>query len=510
MVFEEIKKYPYPLRISIIEGMFASIMSGGGAAFIVPFALFLGANSLEIGYLLAFPALFAAFSQVASIKLLDVYKKRRQAIVAIVFFQAMSWLLIALIPFIFPKNEIIALIIIYTIGNVVGSIGGPIWQSWMSSLTPREILGEYFGMRNSLTGIVVFLAMFFGGLLLKFIEPSLILYAFSAIFIASFFGRFVSSLLFTKMDDPDFVIEKESTHFITFVSQLRKDNFGYFVLFGTLMTFGISLITPFVSVYLLEGIGLKNDYFTYTLIICASAVTTLISMPYWGKVIDKHGVIKTLKVTGLLASFYPLLFIFVRDPTGLIIIEGLSGIIFSGFNLCLANFIYESFKQEKIIKYAGYQAALFGIATFFGTILSGWMQTLNISYGLLTNTFFFVCLTAVIVRFTVYSMLINKIKEVRETKEIKERTLLISVLTFEPVRESLFTNAFIIISKTENLTINGVRTVRTFAKKGIITANEITMNAEKIAESKIENVENITKRNIDKVKEIIKKRKGFI
>jgi len=510
MFFEEIKKYPRPLQLSIMEGMFASIMSGGGVTFIVPFALFLGASNIEIGFLIAFPALFAAFAQLGSIKLLDFYKKRRQAIVAIVFFQAISWLLIALIPFIFVREQIFALIIIYTIGNIVASTAGPLWQSWMSSLTPREILGEYFGIRNALTGTIVFLVMLIGGLLLKYIEPSMTLYAFSAIFLFSFFGRFISSLLFTKIEDPEFVPEKDSTHFITFVSQLRKDNFGYFVLFGALMTFAIAMVGPFLSVYLLENLGMKTDYLTYTLIICASAATTLISMPYWGKIIDKYGSIKTIKVTGLLASFYPILLILVRDPLGLFFIEALSGVIFSGFNLCLANFIYESFKQEKIMKYAGYQAALFGIATFIGTMLSGWIQTFPISFGILTNTFFVVCAIAVVFRFIIYTSLINKIKEVREIKEIKDKTLIISVLTFEPIRESLFANAFVIISKTEDLTIKGVKTVGGLARKGIITAEGYTKNASKFAESELENVENITKKNISNVREMIKKRKGFL
>lgn len=510
MFLDAIKKYPQPLQLSIIEGMFTSIMTGGGVTFIVPFALFLGATNLEIGFLMAFPALFAAFAQLGSIKLLDYYKQRKKAITAIVFFQSLSWLLIALIPFFFANNQIFALIVIYTIGNIIGSISGPIWQSWMSSLTPREILGEYFGLRNALTGTIVFLTMLTAGLLLKFIEPSLTLYAFSAIFLLSFFGRFASSVLFRKIDDPEVIIEKDSTKFITFVSQLRKDNFGYFVLFGSLMTFAIALVGPFLSVYLLKNLGLQSDYFTYTLIICASTVTALISMPYWGKIIDKYGSIKTIKATGFLVSLYPILLILVRDPLGLIFVESLSGIIFSGFNLCLANFIYESFKQEKIIKYAGYQAALFGIATFFGVMLSGWIQSHTISFSILSNTFFVVCAIAVLLRFTIYTALINKIKEVRETKDIKNKTLIISVLTFEPVRESLFANAFFIISKTEDLTIKGVKTFGGIAKKGISTAEEYTKHASKFAEDGIENVEHLTKKKIDNVKELIKKRKRFL
>jgi len=509
MLTEEIKKYPPTLKLTIVEGMFTSLMTGGAATFIIPFALFLGATSQEIGFLVAFPALIAAFTQLGSLKILEVYKKRRTALTSMVLLQSISWLVIGLIPFFFKTDQVLALTIIYIVGQVIGSMGSPIWQSWMSSLVPREIIGEYFGIRNALTGIIVFVTMLLSGIALKFVEPSYTLYIFSAIFIISFFGRFIASIIFSKTQDPELIPEKDSTHFINFITQLRKDNFGYFVLFGSLMTFGIALIGPFFSVYLLEEIGLKNDYLTYTLIIAATTLSTLISMPYWGKIIDKYGPIKTIKVTGLLASLYPLLLIFVREPNGLIMIEVLSGIIFSGLNLCLASFIYESFKQEKIIKYAGYQAALFGIATFFGVTLSGWIQTFNPTIGILDNSFYVICVISIIVRLIVYATLVNKIKEVRETKQIKDRTLIIGVLTLEPIRTTFFSSAFSIITLTENLTITGIKTVGGLAKKSITTAEYYTKNASKLAEEGIDNVEVIAKKKIANVKEVIKKRKGF-
>jgi len=538
MIWNKLNKYPKPLRLSVVEGMFASLMFGGGMIFIVPFAVFLGANKIEIGLLSALPALFAAWFQLGSVRILEVYKNRKTPIMIMVFFQALSWLLIAAIPFIFPSNQMFWLILITTIGTLIGSAGGPLWQSWMRSLTPKEFLGEYFGMRNAISGTVVFLTMFACGLLLKIIEPSLTVYVFALIFLLSFIGRLLSTLIFGKIEDPPFEIDTDNkTHILTFINQLRKDNFGYFVLFGTLMTFAISLIGPFFSVYLLEGLGLKYDYFTYTLIISASAIASLISMSYWGKLIDKHGTIKVLRATGLLASIYPLALIFIRDPLGLTISETLSGIIFSGFNLCIANFIYESFEQKKIVKFASYQAALFGTATFFGIMLSGLVQMQQINLGIISSSFYFVCLAAVVIRLAVYTSLIKKIKEVRKTKPIKSDRLVMSVLTFEPVRETVLSNIAIIFLSTEtsiksatektivlvekvgkggkkrirkvvrrmeNITVDGIETMGGATERGF---EEI----ENVAVGGIDKIENITKKNVKKAGDIIRKRKqkGF-
>ncbi|MFA6064332.1 MAG: MFS transporter [archaeon] len=521
MFWDKVNNYSKPLRLSILEGMFASLMFGGGMIFIVPFAVYLGANSFEIGLIAALPALLAAWFQLGTLEFLKVFKNRKNTIIPAVFLQSISWLLIALIPFIFPTDQIFWLIVITTIGTLAGSIGTPLWQSWMRSLTATELIGEYFGIRNAITGAIVFLTMLGCGLLLKLFEPSLTLYAFVAIFLISFIGRLASSITFTKMEDPCCEIDgTEKIWLFDFIKELRTNNFGYFVLFGTLMTFAISLVGPFFSLYLLDNLALKFDYFTYTIIICSSAVASLISMPYWGKIIDKYGTIKTLKATGLLASIYPLALILIHDPLGLTIAEFLSGIIFSGFNLCLASFIYESFKAEKIIKYASYQAALFGTATFFGIMLSGYVQTFNVSFPILTNTFYIICLVAVVLRLTIYSALVNKIKDVRETKPIQEDQLVIGVLTFEPVRETLYTSASLLLATTErefNTTIRTMEIIKDKGgkelKEGAIIVGRIGVNgtrrivktakqAEEFAVGEIERVEDITLTGLEKAEEI--------
>jgi MFS family permease len=504
-MLDYIKKYPKPLQLSIIEGMVASLMFGGGTIFIIPFAVFLGANSFQIGLLSAIPALLGAWLQLGSIKLLEVYKKRKNAIVIMVFLQALSWLLIAAIPFLFSSNQVTWLILITTIGTMAGSIGGPLWQSWMRSLTPQEILGEYFGVRNALTGLIVFLTMLGSGMLLDLVEPNATVIAFSSICAISFIGRLLSSLTFTRIEEPEFEVDgTEKTTIFTFIKQLGKDNFGYFVLFGALMTFSISAVGTFFPVYLLETLGLADNYFVYTLIICASSITSLISMPYWGKVVDKFGTIKVLKATGFLACLFPLVYIFVKEPFGLIAFELLGGVLYSGFNLCIANFIYESFNPNKLIKYGGYQGALFGTATFMGIIITGFVMTFNISFFIFTTTFYIVCAISVLLRLIFYSTLINRISDVRKTTPIKNRAIILKVLTFEPVRETLIGSFIPIIIVTEN-------TLKRATDKTILTVKQLEQKSQQELIQTIQRVDTMTKREITMAKEIInKKRKGFL
>jgi len=500
MLLDRINKYPASLRNSIIEGMFNAIMVGGALTFVVPFAIFLGANSLEVGILTAVPALFAAWIQLGSMKLLNIYKKRKKAIIMMVALQAVSWLLIALIPFIFPKSQVFWLIVITTAGTIVGAICSPLWQSWMRSITPKEIIGEYFGVRNALAGAVVFGVMMLAGLWLQLFDPTMLLFAFCGIFALSFIGRALSAFFFTKMDEPEIVLPKEKISFLHFVKQMGQDNFGHVVLLGMLINFSLATIGPFLSIYLLKTLGLSDNYVLYTLIIAASTLSSILAMPYWGKIVDKFGYIKLIRATTLIMILHPLALIFIRDPMWLIPLELLNGVILSGFTMGLANFIYEAFPNEKIIKYASYQSALFGTATFFGTMFAGALLIYTISMPILTDMFYVVCLIAVVYRIIVHVIMRNKIKEIHLSERIRTEKVALSMLTMAPITQPLLSHTVPLIATAESMTLSGVMRVEGATIRGLT-------KAERAAISEMKKIEKLAEKEIKIIKERAKERR---
>ena len=128
-LFERYTQGSRSLNMSIMEGFFASIMLTAGAAFIVPFALYLGANTVDIGFLNAIPALLGSLVQLFSMRLLERFRSRKRLVVFFVALQALCWLPIAFLPFIFQDHFVFWLIVFYTAGIVAGGFPGPIWQS---------------------------------------------------------------------------------------------------------------------------------------------------------------------------------------------------------------------------------------------------------------------------------------------------------------------------------------------------------------------------------------------
>ncbi len=480
-----------------MEGMVTSLMVGGAMVFVVPFAIYLGANSLQVGLITALPALIAAWFQLSALKLVKFYT-RKKIIMASVFLQAITWLIIAALPFITPFDQIGLLIALTTIGTVIMSIGTPLWHSWMRKLTSKEIFGEYFGTRHALTGFVVFLTTIICGIALDLAEPNYTLLAFIGIFLVSFIGRMLSVLVYTKIEDPKLEYDEieKGVSLIEFTTHLTKTNFGNFVLLGTFLTFTMAMISPYISFHLLENLGLKNNYLIFTALISVATLASLISLPYWGRIIDRHGSAKLLKATTMLSCFFPLLLIIIQDPLALFFLQIWDGVLFSGLTLSLSNFLYETFNQRKISQYSIFQSIFFGTATFFGTIFSGYIQITGINFFSLAFPFYFVCIIAVILRLIINSTLIWNVKDAIKAKPIKEEKLVLSVLTFAPIREVFYSNAIFVLSKTS-----------TAAKK---IEGETVKELEKAEERLIKDmkiVEDLTRKTFAKSAKKIKRKK---
>jgi len=150
------------------------------------------------------------------------------------------------------------------------------------------------------------------------------------------------------MKEPAFHIYEESKFsFLDFIKKMPKTNFGKFVIFLTLMTFSVSIASPYFSVYMLKDLGL--NYLTYTIIISAAQISNFIFILIWGRYSDFFGNKKIMTVTGYLIFILPLLWIFSTNIFYLIGVQVFAGFLWSGFNISTFNFIFDTVSPSKSI-----------------------------------------------------------------------------------------------------------------------------------------------------------------
>lgn len=417
--------------VSIIEGSFNAVTDGAGSRYISPFALSLGANNTQIGFLTSLPALIGNFFQIFSSRAMERFSRKNIMILATTV-QSFFWLFVIVAGVFFyiwgagATLSITYLIIIYTILMSLGSFYAPVWSSWMKDLVDPDKSGKYFGMRSKVIGFVSLIAMLAGGFLLDYFKKTNVFAGFFILFGICFFARLISSQLLRKKYEPELRIDRDY-HFslLEFIKKMRHNNFGRFVIASALMDFAINLASPFFAVYMLNELGF--GYTTFTIITISSIIGNLIFMPLWGKFSDRYGNVKTLKITAILTPLVPLgwfasYFIFKGHPAGLVpflvLIEFYSGFVFAGYRLTQSNFIYDAVTRERMALCTSYFNFISSVGTFIGATLAGFLSSrADLFFGI--SIFLGIFLASGILRMIFSIVYMSRVNEVRMVESFK-------------------------------------------------------------------------------------------
>jgi len=396
--------------ISIIEGLFASVSSGFGEAYISAFAVAINSSNTMISLITAVPNLIAPISQAFTPKVMEKYGRKR-IVVPGVFIQACMWIAFAIVAFLFMNGfqySPYLLLLFFTIYAILGHFTAPAWLSWMGDIIP-ENKGEYWGMRSTICGIMVIVTTFAAGVFLDAFNNINLMFGFAIIFLISFVGRTFSSYFFTKHYEPKLKLpEGYYFSFFDFIKRMWGNNYGKYVMFIALGTFAGTICGPFIAVYMLRG--LQFDYILFTVVTLAASVANIATLPLWGKYVDKHGDLKVLWLTGIGVCFGPLLWAVSGNVYYLVAIQVFNGIVSAGFGIATTNYFFDAVTPQRRSLCSAYSAILNGVGIFFGSIIGGIL--LLFDFGI--NPFIFIFLVAGILRLILSLAMLPQIKEVNK------------------------------------------------------------------------------------------------
>lgn len=150
------------LSYAVKDGVYYSIMAGIGESYISPFAIFLKATNSQIAFLASIPPLLGALVQLISVNILNQIKDRMTVILTGVIAQALTWIPIFLLPFLFKPYAPYLLIISVTAYFTFGNLATPAWNSLMGDIVPEKTRSSYFGYRNKMMSIFTLGALSLG------------------------------------------------------------------------------------------------------------------------------------------------------------------------------------------------------------------------------------------------------------------------------------------------------------------------------------------------------------
>jgi len=409
------------LKLNIFDGAASFAMAGLTQNYITPFALALKATTTQIGLLNSFPSFLTAFSQLVSPALVNRAGTRKRVILPAVFMQALMWLPVFLLPYLFPNSGVWWLIALFTISGVFGALASPPWSSMMADLVHEDIRGRYFSFRgriNTFSGLVFSVL---GGLLLQWFTHNVFI-GFAFIFGGAMLFRLFSFYFLSRMYEPPLAKENTKTESLRhMIKNLGSSNFGRYTIFVAFIYFGIMLSGAFFSVYMLRD--LKFSYLTFTIINSSSTVAYLVFIRYWGRRADRAGSLKILRITGTFLPIVPLLWLVSTNPVYLVCANALSGIVWSGFDLSCNNFMYDVSAPETRTKQIALFSCVVNVSLSLGALAGGYITPhLPMILGYQLRTLF--TLSGVI-RAVAVILVLGTVSEVRHVPKIGILHLLI-------------------------------------------------------------------------------------
>ncbi|MDC7240929.1 MAG: hypothetical protein PQJ50_11265, partial [Spirochaetales bacterium] len=195
----------------------------------------------------------------------------------------------------------VSLVLSYALGNISGSG----WWTWISTLIPEKTRSSYFGKRSSLAQLLNIIFFFSATFLLDtFAHRIFLVYAF-IYFIAGLLG--VADVLFhIFVPEPSHAHEKSPFHLSLLLEPVKNRSFILFGMMMGLSVMSINVAVPFLAPYIINPrtVGAPNIWLGIMYFI--SQLSWLITVPFWGMLMDKMGK-KPIVMLGLLHPLaYPL------------------------------------------------------------------------------------------------------------------------------------------------------------------------------------------------------------
>lgn len=351
-----------------------------GGAFLIAFAVKLGASNFVIGLLAAVGPL-AQLLQLPSILLVERLRNRRAIAVISAGIGRLFWLPIILIPFVFNENiRVPILLVSLGLSSALAAVSSCSWNSWMRDLIPQNILGAFFSRRMRIStgvGIVLsFLAAFYVDNWKKlFAEYEL--QGYSILFLAGLAAGMLGIYFLSRIPEKRMAQTGDKPSLLRlFGRPFRDENFRKLITFLCSWNFAVNLAGPFFMVYMLRRLGLSMS-----LIIGLGIVSQVMNFAFlriWGKFTDLYSNKSVLAISGPLFIFSILAWVFTTMPEKyfltvplLILIHILMGLSSAGVSLATGNISLKLAPEGQATAYLATSSVFGSLAAGIAPILGG-------------------------------------------------------------------------------------------------------------------------------------------
>ncbi len=290
----------------------------------------------------------------------------KKTTVVVATISAFTWLPIIFSLFFIKNVSPLFLIGLWIFSLVPTILLGPLRDIWLANSVPSDKMGSYLGWRSVITSafFLVFL-----NLMAKIVDlvGGQKVHGYAIVLTMAFLASIVSIFFYTKIKTPvqSVVVDKETPlGFLSFLKQAKQSHLGVFILFIAMFTFSVNIAAPYFASYLKED--RQFSMATINVIISFEFIARIVSMAFWGKIIDRSGSLKILSTVTYFIPVIPILWMFSGNVVYLCMAQVFSGTVWSAFDLCVQTFIYKATSPSQRLRYIVYYRSLSSLSVAVG------------------------------------------------------------------------------------------------------------------------------------------------
>jgi MFS family permease len=316
------------MRIGTVSWLWGAIFFAltSGVSF-KNYALMLGFGNFGIGLLTMIPFL-ATLCQPVAAYMTEGSGLRKYVFLICGSASRLCWLGVAAIPFVMPTGmpSLIAMLLVYGFGNVMGAFANPAWVTWMGDLLPRRIRGRYMAARLGFgrliqVGVVIAMSLTLdwatvqGAPETAGAQPRL-LHVISLIFLISAIFGVSEILMYRRVREvlPRVAVVRG----LRLGQDLRRlfaaPGFVQFIGHGATVTFAGAVAGLFFWRYTTEGLGFSKLGANF-LYLVVSPILGLAGLKVWGRLVDRWGR-RPVLVMGTVMTVFSVMPYFFATPDG--------------------------------------------------------------------------------------------------------------------------------------------------------------------------------------------------
>jgi len=355
------------------DGLCQAVTQGAGEQYLSAFALLLQTSPFQLSILSALPQLIGTWAQLLSVKVLRWFPNRKSLILGGTIGQAVVWLPIVLLPWLFPQGGpwlIIAGAAGYFACNHFTT---PTWNGFITDLLDPNQRGAYFAHRARIMAVISLLTLCIGGSLLSFWQQHGATHVgFLMLFLVAGGARVVSAWYLSRVHDPHRQARTEDQDgFRHFLRERATTDFRWFMLFSGLMHVAVLIAGPFFVIYMLQDLHLS--YWEYGGWLAAGILGQFLTLTGWGHFGDRYGNKALLTVTGFTVPFLPMGYLFSTNWAFLATLNFLGGVTWAGLSLGLQNYVFDTVRSEDRTKAVALSNTVNALGWSLGALVGSWL-----------------------------------------------------------------------------------------------------------------------------------------